>query len=147
MGKYMLQYAAYVLIKRHFQLPRLPMCSPTGAGNSTKPRTILKCHQECQEKSYTPPGKDSRVSSSLPQCTVLVNKRAAWFKVQLHLDWLSLTMLLQTASKPDNHFLNKMEIQGLIFANIINSFFPLHPPSSFIHDVKMYTFKLLSAIK
>lgn len=134
MGKFVLQYAASVLIKRHFQLPWLPIYSWTGARNSTKPRMILlKCHQECQEKSRTPPGTDSRASSSLPQRAVFVNKRAARFKVQSHLDWLSLTMLLQTAPKPDNHFLNKMEIQGLIFANIINSFFsplPLLPLST-----------------
>lgn len=58
----------------------------------------------------------------------------AWSKGQWHPGWLSLAMLLQAASKPDNHFRNKMEIQGLIFANIINSFFssplPLLPLST-----------------
>lgn len=97
--------------------------------NSTKHRTILlKCHQECQQKSHTPPGTDSRASSSLPQCTGFVNNSPARSKGQLHPGWLSLAMLLQAASKPDNHFQNKMEIQGLIFANIINSFFLAHSP-------------------
>lgn len=108
---------------------------------------VLKCQAELQKKSHAPPGGDSRAAPAIPPGTVFVNKSLARVKVQSHLDWLSWTMLLQPASKPDNLFLNRMEIQGLIFANIINSFFVPAPPSSFIHDVKAYTSELLSAIK
>lgn len=121
MGKRVLLHAANALIRGIFKPPDWQCLH--GAARGALP----------QEKSHTCAERDSRASSSLPPGTVFVNKRPARFKLRSPPDCLSRTMLLQAASKPDNHFRNKMEIRGLIFANIINSFFaplPLLPLST-----------------